>query len=167
MTSASIARKFPGRDIVEARVALGLFGPRAWLFVLAGFLATLIPVGIPTAIIENPIFSRMTATRTQDYLIWIATALLAGLTVGTFAVLPGSNPKGLLQGGVLSFLAVGCPICNKLVVALIGVSGALTFFAPLQLYLGLLALLLLAWTFLLRLRSLAGSCALQKEELSG
>jgi len=33
---------------------------------------------------------------------------------------------------VLATFAIGCPICNKLVVALLGVSGALTCWAPLQ-----------------------------------
>ncbi|MDQ0694391.1 hypothetical protein QF048_000833 [Streptomyces sp. W4I9-2] len=34
-------------------------------------------------------------------------------------------------GGVLSFFAVGCPVCNKLVLVLLGSSGALSY-CPLQ-----------------------------------
>jgi len=33
---------------------------------------------------------------------------------------------------VLSFLAVGCPVCNKLVVLAVGASGALSYWAPVQ-----------------------------------
>ena len=36
------------------------------------------------------------------------------------------------MGSMLSLFAVGCPICNKLVVMAVGVSGALNWFAPLQ-----------------------------------
>jgi hypothetical protein len=54
---------------------------------------------------------------------------------------------------VLSVLAVGCPICNKLVVLLLGVSGALTIFEPAQLYLGVVSVVLLAWTLRLRARA--------------
>jgi hypothetical protein len=52
-------------------------------------------------------------------------------------------------------LAVGCPTCNKFVVLLLDTTGALTFFAPLQLYIGIASVLLLGWTLLLRARALA------------
>ena len=137
------------------------FGPRGWLFALAGSVAALVLIGIPAAIIRNPFFVRMTPIRDQDYAIWVATAVLAGLITGTFGAATGPGEKALASGGVLSVFAVGCPICNKLVVLLIGTSGALTFFAPLQLYLGLAALALLAWTLWLRVSALSGSCSAQ------
>jgi len=52
----------------------------------------------------------------------------------------------------LSGFAVGCPICNKLVVALIGVSGALNYWAPLQPLLGLLSVGVLLVGLVVRLR---------------
>jgi len=55
-------------------------------------------------------------------------------------------------GGLLAFFAVGCPICNKVVVIALGTSGALTWFAPVQPYLGVVALGLLAWALRVRLR---------------
>jgi len=145
----------------EFRIALRSFGTRGWLASVGGALMTLIVVGVPTAIIQNPLFTRMTPIRLQDYVIWVATGLLAGLVAGTFAVRSGGNQKGLVSGGLLSTLAVGCPVCNKLVVLFIGTSGALTFFAPLQLYLGLLALALLAWTLWLRLKAIGGYCTVE------
>ncbi|HLF79960.1 MAG TPA: hypothetical protein VJB57_20975 [Dehalococcoidia bacterium] len=148
---------------VSPELLLGLraFGARGWTVSVGGATVTLVVVGIPAAIISNPIFVRMTPIRLQDYLIWVATALLAGLVIGTLAVSSGGNQKPLLSGGVLSALAVGCPVCNKLVVLLIGTSGALTFFAPLQLYLGMLALALLAYTLWLRLKAVSGLCPLE------
>jgi hypothetical protein len=53
---------------------------------------------------------------------------------------------------LLSFFAVGCPICNKVVVVALGTSGALSWFAPVQPYLGVVALGLLAWALRVRLR---------------
>ncbi|MEV4258726.1 hypothetical protein AB0J52_36675 [Spirillospora sp. NPDC049652] len=41
-------------------------------------------------------------------------------------------------------LAVGCPTCNKLVLVLVGSSGAMTAWAPLQPLLGSLSVALLA-----------------------
>ena len=67
-----------------------------------------------------------------------------------------------MSGGVLSVLAVGCPTCNKLVVLLLGTTGALTFFAPLQIYIGIASVLLLGWTLLLRARALVGTCSVNE-----
>ena len=50
------------------------------------------------------------------------------------------------------------PICNKPVVLLLGTSGALTFFAPIQLYIGIASVLLLGWTLLLRAKALTDTC---------
>ncbi len=55
-------------------------------------------------------------------------------------------------GGLLSFFAVGCPICNKVVVIALGTTGALTWFAPVQPYLGVVGLVLLAGALRVRLR---------------
>ncbi len=41
----------------------------------------------------------------------------------------GSQGKAL-GGGLLWVFAIGCPICNKLAVIALGVSGALAYFAP-------------------------------------
>lgn len=49
-------------------------------------------------------------------------------------------------------------ICNKLVVLLLGVSGALTVFGPAQLYLGALGLVLPAWALRVRARALVRAC---------
>jgi hypothetical protein len=115
---------------------------------------TLLAIGLVTAIIENPLFVRMTPVRPQDYVIWLASGLLVGLIAGTFVgPAPARHGGKTISGGVLSVLAVGCPICNKLVVLLLGVSGALTIFEPAQLYLGVVSVVLLAWTLRLRARA--------------
>lgn len=137
------------------------FRARSWLASLAGAAMGLLAIGIPTSIIGNPLFSRMTPVRPQDYAIWAASGLLIGLTAGTLA-LPFRSEAGrggLLGGGILGYLAVGCPVCNKLVLLLLGTSGALTYFAPLQLYLGLASVGLLGWGLMLRARALVGACA--------
>jgi hypothetical protein len=53
---------------------------------------------------------------------------------------------------VLSFLAAGCPACNKLVVLAVGTTGALDYFRPLQPLLGLASLVLLGVALGARLR---------------
>lgn len=48
-------------------------------------------------------------------------------------------------GSLLSFLAVGCPVCNKLMVLALGASGAITYFQPAQPWIGALSVALLAY----------------------
>jgi hypothetical protein len=63
-------------------------------------------------------------------------------------------------GGVAAFLAIGCPVCNKVALVLLGTSGALTIWAPLQPLLALASLGLLAVTLAwrLRLRARGNAC---------
>lgn len=136
-----------------------LFGWRGWLVAVAGGVATLVLIGLPSGIIDNAFFSRMTPVRTQDYVIWVLTGILAGLVAGTFTVPVKTAGSGrAVSGGFLSFFAVGCPICNKLVILALGASGALTYFAPLQIYIGIASLALLGWALYLRVKAINRSC---------
>jgi|GEM_PF-658717 len=158
------SRRTASAQIAELRFLLSRFGLRGWTVTAAGAIFVLVSIGVPSKLIDSPFFFRMTPIRTQDYAIWAATAVLVGLIAGTF-VLPAraENQGKALFGAFLSDLAVGCPICNKLVVLLLGTSGALTFFAPAQLYIGLASLAFLAWTLRLRARSVTGSCLVPRE----
>jgi hypothetical protein len=55
-------------------------------------------------------------------------------------------------GGLLGFLAVGCPVCNKLVVVALGTTGALSWFAPIQPVLAVASVVVLAIALRTRLR---------------
>lgn len=148
------------REIVPT---LRRFGLRSWLYVAAGAAGSALVLGIPTVLLANPWYIRMTPVRAQDYAFWALSVLLLGLIAGTYALDQPTGPDmpATATGGLLTYFAVGCPICNKLVVLVLGVSGALTFFAPLQLFIGLASVLLLLWTLALRARSVgATSCPL-------
>jgi len=136
---------------------LNMYTPKAWAVTTLTAAIGMAVIGLATAIYENPFFIRMTPVRAQDYVIWILSSVLMGLIVGSYFVASSTSGDGkILSGGLLSVLAVGCPTCNKLVVLLVGTTGALTFFAPLQLYIGIASVLLLGWTLFLRTKALAG-----------
>jgi hypothetical protein len=129
---------------------------RAVGYGLAGALFTALVIGIPTDVIPNGFFTRMTPVRAQDYAFLVVTTLLAGLLAASYA-LPRLNACSIEQGkttlgGFLSFLAIGCPTCNKLVVLLLGTSGALTIFEPLQPVLAALSFALLGIALWVRWR---------------
>ena len=151
------------RHVGTLALALGTFTPKAWVIATLAAAIGLVVIGLPTAIYENLFFVRMTPVRAQDYVIWVVSSVLIGLTVGSYFT--GGSKAGeekLLSGSVLSVLAVGCPICNKPVVLLLGTSGALTFFAPIQLYIGIASVLLLGWTLLLRAKALTDTCSVSQ-----
>lgn len=127
-----------------------------WLAAVAGAIVTAVLVGVPTDLVDTPLFTRMTPVVWWNYPIWIATALLAGLVLATYVGTPQQQPvgaRGATSGGLLSFLAVGCPVCNKLVVAALGSSGALQVFAPLQPVLGIGSVALLSFALRRRLQT--------------
>lgn len=65
----------------------------------------------------------------------------------------------------MSAFAVGCPICNKLVVAVLGVSGALNVWSPIQPLLGLASVTLLGLALIVRLRG-ERLCALRPKTMT-
>ena len=124
-------------------------------------------IGLPTDVIPNPVFGRQ-GTPVEPWAVPVLaiTAVLSGLLFATYFqagdpvesddtddIAGLDRPSRFASvGGLLSFFAVGCPICNKVVVIALGTSGALTWFAPVQPYLGVVALGLLAWALRVRLR---------------
>ena len=140
-----------------------MYSLKAWAITTVVAAIGLVVIGLPTAIYENPFFVRMTPVRAQDYVIWVVSSVLVGLIVGSYFVAGSTSGDGkILSGGLLSVFAVGCPTCNKLVVLLLGSTGALTFFAPLQLYIGIASVLLLGWTVFLRTKDLADTCTVNQ-----
>jgi hypothetical protein len=123
-------------------------------------VAVALATGIPTDLVPNPFFVRMTPVVWWNYPIWVVSAVLAGLVAATYVragvKIAGRRPAGgALGGGVLSLFAIGCPICNKVVVAALGVGGALSYFGPAQPLIGLASIALLGVALAVRVRALA------------
>jgi len=115
--------------------------------------------GIPTDLIPNDWFTRMTPVQGYAYPVWVSVALLSGLLAALYWGVAAScttTRSGALGGaGALgSWLAVGCPVCNKVVVLALGASGAMTYFAPVQPWLGAASLAALVAAIAWRWRAL-------------
>lgn len=128
---------------------------RRWVVAVAGTLASALAMGVPTALLPNPLFTRMTAVTWWSWPVWTAAAVLAGLVLATYVRTPdgaGAGARAGAGGGFLGFLAVGCPVCNKVVIALLGFTGAMQWWAPVQPLLGVASVALLASALRARLR---------------
>ena len=141
--------------MISAEQVLAPARPTAIGLVAAAGTAAII--GLPTDVIPNPVFSRQTPVHPYDVAVLLALALLTGALVATYA-LAGDTASGTkrtgIGSGVLGFFAIGCPACNKLIVLLLGASGATSTFAPLQPALGAVAVALAAGALTVRIRAL-------------
>lgn len=133
---------------------------RRWLSAVLSAGLTVLVVAVPTAMIPTPIFGRAVAVTWWSWPVLVVTAVLSGLLFATYVREPGAaaeeadldKPSKLgAAGGVLTFFAVGCPVCNKIVLLALGASGALTWFAPIQPVLAVVAVALLAYSLKVRL----------------
>lgn len=143
---------------------------RQWGTAAVGAVVTALLIGLPTDVIPNPVFGRPVPVTWWSYPVLAVTAVLAGLLLASYVRTPTpAAPAGELVleddrntrlgtvAGLLSFFAVGCPVCNKLVVVALGTVGARTWFEPVQPYLAVVSAVLLALALRARLRA-ATSC---------
>jgi hypothetical protein len=119
-----------GRTASSWRRGLESIQTGTWLRALVLAIVSGTIIAIPTRLVPNGFFSRMTPTRPQDYVFLAISASLLGLTLALRSIIP--EDAKVAAGGIGTVFAVGCPVCNKLVVALLGTGGALSIFAPLQ-----------------------------------
>lgn len=143
------------------------------LYGLLVALGTLLLIGIPSDIIANPLFGREVPVRWWEYPVLGATALLTGLWFGigrpvespaACEVPAEQSAKGgrLMSVGVFAaWFAVACPVCNKLVLLVLGTSGAMGLWAPAQPYLAAVSLLALAGAVVWKWRTKIDGCAPQ------
>lgn len=152
-----------------AREALRHWAPRQWRFAAVVSLAFGVLIGVVTVLIPNPIFARDIEPVWWNYPVLLVTSILTGLLVTTYLRPPMvESTTGVTQpsvvdstekhstrmgmvGSLLAWFAVGCPVCNKIAVIALGYSGAITWFAPVQPFLALAAVLLTGIALLWRL----------------
>ncbi len=169
-------------------LAAALVDRRFLLWTLAWTAVALVAFGVVSAIIPNPVFGRSVPPEPFAIVVWAVAAPLMGLlgatytapvaaaatagpvqlgpaagAVGAPAGLAGAGARdGSLLGtlaGLGAFLAIGCPLCNKVVLIVLGASGAMSIWAPIQPILGAVSVALLAATVAWRLRRRAAGDA--------
>jgi hypothetical protein len=147
---------------------LVLRGWSARRFTIAALAAvgTVVVIGLPTVLIPNPVFGREIPMTWWAWPTLVMAAGLSGLLMATYVREPGllgvegdDGSRSGMAGGVLTFFAVGCPVCNKIVLLALGSAGAMQWFAPLQPVLAVAAVIALGWALHVRLRG-ERACAL-------
>lgn len=149
---------------------MAMWTPRRWITAAVVATVTVVAIGVPTALIPNGFFARMIPAPWWSWPALIVTAMLAGLVTATYVAPPagmsasGSAANKGWLASALTFFAVGCPICNKLVLLALGTAGALTWFEPVQPFIQAGAIGLLGWALWQRLRGEVACRALPKSK---
>lgn len=108
-------------------------------------------LGTVSALWANPFFVRMTPTSGFEIGLLALQAVLLGIYVAI--PVPACAFKLASAGGILNFLGVACPICNKLLMALFGANLLLTYLEPIRIYLAALGVLVTAVAIVVRWRN--------------
>lgn len=139
--------------------ALLTWSARRWIVAAVTAIATFAFFTLTTSLVANPVFGRSVPPTEWAMNVTIITAVLTGLLTATYVQAPDSaKVRTGGAGALLAYLAVGCPVCNKLALLALGTSGALTYFAPIQPYLAAAGIALLGWALIVRLNG-ESSCA--------
>jgi hypothetical protein len=148
----------------RAETAISRPALRAAAIGVLAALVTAVVMGIPTDVIPNSWFERKLATTPFDVAVLIALSLLAGALAVTYAIPAAAAANSRAAGigsGILGWFAISCPACNKIVVAMIGASGATGWFAAVQPALGAGAVVLAVAALAARVRTIRrGTCPL-------
>ncbi|MFV0461936.1 MAG: hypothetical protein ACK5MP_01885 [Nostocoides sp.] len=146
--------------------SLRMWPLRRWVSAAVAAALTLVVVAVPTAIIPTGVFGREVPPTAWSWPVVVISSVLAGMLFATYVRVEhaGTGRAGPVRGagepvsktgalgGFLTYLAVGCPVCNKLALIALGYTGALRWFAPVQPYLAVLGIVLLGWALRVRLR---------------
>ena len=108
----------------------------------ATVLGSFISLGTVAALWENPIFIRMTPVSGFE----IAALAMLSLLLGVYVAIrrPFCSIKTAGAGGVIGFLGVACPVCNKILLLLFGGDLLLTYYEPVRIYVAAAGVLIAA-----------------------
>lgn len=119
---------------------------RSMLTATAITAASFVALGTVAAIWENPLFIRMTPVGGWEFGLLSLLSILAGIYV--LVRRPFCSNKTVGAGGVLGFLGIACPVCNKILLLAFGSELLLAYFEPIRVYVAALGVLIAAWAVL-------------------
>jgi len=125
------------KKIKYALVAIGL---SAALFVV---------LGTPTALVPNPFlhYVRMIPSTLLDYFFLATTSIMLAVLISLKLYYRSEKQLGAKEfvGSATGFIAFSCPICNMLLVALLGGATIMAFIEPLRPILGVVSIAVLSY----------------------
>jgi len=105
--------------------------------------ATFAALGTVAALWENPVFIRMIPADGWEISLLAILSVLSGVYVAIRR--PFCSDNTLSAGGVVSFIGLACPICNKILLLAFGSELLMAYFDPMRVYVTAFGILVTAW----------------------
>jgi len=102
-----------------------------------------VALGSVTALWDNPFFVRMTPIGGWEVSLLALLSFLSGLYV--MIRRPFCSNKKVSAGGVLGFLGIACPVCNKILLLIFGSELLLSYYEPVRIYIAIIGVLIALW----------------------
>jgi hypothetical protein len=128
-------------------------------------LVSFLAIGTITALWNNPFFVRMTPAGAWEIGALTVLSMLAGVYAALRRAACGGRTAG--AGGVLGFLGVACPVCNKVLLLLFGSQLLMSYFEPVRIYVAAAGLFMLAGAIALEYRRQLGMLRISAAALAG
>ena len=111
-------------------------------------VGTFAALGTVTALWDNPMFIRMVPAGPLEIGLLAAQSFL----IGIYFAIPKQVCSGRAMGVgcVLAFLGIACPICNKILLFVIGSELLLVYFEPVRIYVAAVGFLVTAFAMWLK-----------------
>lgn len=110
------------QHVTPKRIAAGV------ALAIAGFVL----LGTVAALWDNPFFVRMTPAGGWEIAMLGAMSAISGVYIAIRR--PFCPVKGAGAGGILAFLGVACPVCNKILLLIFGGELLMTYYEPIRIY---------------------------------
>lgn len=114
--------------------------------------------GIVTALIPNNLFGRMFPPTIIDYIFLITTSAMLGAYFSLYFYGRQNTYRkedyAAMGGSLPSIFAFSCPLCNVLLVSLLGATTILVFFEPLRPVFGIFGVGILGLALYLKVQSI-------------
>lgn len=139
-------------------------GPRRIASGAAVAVATFGILGTVSALWQNPIFIRMTPVGGFEITFLALLSFLSGVYV--IIRRPFCSNNKVSAGGVLGFLGIACPICNKILLLAFGSQALLTYYEPIRIYVAAIGVAVTGWAVVYEWRRRSDVSADTPEDLS-
>jgi len=100
-------------------------------------------LGTVAALWENPLFFRMTPIDGWEVGLLALLSLLGGIYVAIRRRHCSNKAAG--TSGVLGFVGVACPVCNKILLLTFGSELLLTYYEPIRIHVAVVGVIVAMW----------------------
>jgi len=121
------------QHVTPKRIAEGI------ALAIAGFVL----LGTVAALWDNLFFVRMTPAGGWEIAMLGAMSAISGVYIAIRR--PFCSVKGAGAGGILAFLGVACPVCNKILLLIFGGELLMAYYEPVRIYVAAAGALLIGW----------------------